>query len=158
MKTQPLHTSTRVLPSSLERDRGLAEDIVLFAVALRKARDPLSDGLVQAREGEAACWAGQWRRVSPDERCRALDRRFSPGEASANALRELGSECGEALMGAVMDATPLFLRFVLDGSARQTGRSLSGFAVRLASRLVRECVGPQPSRSVGVKSVRLDGA
>jgi len=148
MKTRTLHAATRILPPLLERDRALAEDIVLFAVALRQSREPLWVGLAQEREGEALRWAEQWRRVSPDERHRALDRRFTPGEPSALALRELGTECGPALLGEVLAATPSFLTFALEGRvAPSPGVAPSPFGSVLARRLVRECVGPQPSRT-----------
>ena len=148
MKTKPGHPGTRLLPAPIERNRELAEDITLFAVSLGKARVELWHGLAQAREGEAHRWAEQWSRVSPEERHRALDRRFSPGEAAANALRELGRECGEGVLEAVVDATPSFLRFVFEERPRaRKGGEPGAFADHLARRLVRECLGPQPSYS-----------
>lgn len=158
MKTRTLHASTRILAPPLERDRALAEDIVLFAVALRQSREPLWAGLAQEREGEAMRWAEQWRRVSPDERHRALDRRFTPGEPSALALRELGSECGPALLAELLAATPSFLKFALEGrAAPPSDEALGPLGSALARRLARECVGPQPSRPAANLSRSPDG-
>jgi hypothetical protein len=158
MKTVTRHAATRLLPVPLGRDRTLAEDVTLIAVAFGKAREELWLGLGAERADQAVRWAEQWKRVSPDERHRALDRRFSPDEASAVALRSLGHECGSEWMEVMHEATPSFLRFVFEGRPRGGRPALPGrFGTALIRRLVRECVGPPPSRTPGVGSGHTDG-